>query len=448
MHSDASVALPRPSARHQVVAWLLAVSALPLWTAGAAAQVVPNGAVSPAQADSIRAAYHRPPGRPSFDAVDVLSVPFRVIGFPLHQLVRGIAEGIGLLTLPGPPPFYLRAYRALDAWGLTLTAATSIGPRSSFAGQITFHRYNPFYLQTGISLRGSQRHRAGVLLGSDSGWLDAGYTFQRDAEVSFWGIGTRTPEKQRSDYLRDRQEAGVRGAIRLTPIIALDGGVAFEDNRIDRGFDGSTPDLQEKFAMDLPFGAEERVKFFHFELGTTFDFTRRRGFQTRGVLLRVGGSLFRGTDGTDSDFHRLESDLHTYLPLNRLQTLALRGVVQLNRDDSGDGIPFYHLAALGGTRNARGFTSRRFRDRDLLAVMAEWRYEVWRELQGRSRAELFLFFDEGAVANDLADLRSRDFRASYGFGMRLAFVNRLGALAYIGFSEEETRVGFRTAWPF
>jgi hypothetical protein len=80
--------------------------------------------------------------------------------------------------------------------------------------------------------------------------------------------------------------------------------------------------------------------------------------------------------------------------------------------------------------------------------MAEWRYEVWHELHSRARMEFFLFLDEGAVANRLSELTGDDWHTSYGVGVRLATIHGLAFVTFLGFSDEQTRFGFSSGWPF
>ena len=164
--------------------------------------------------------------------------------------------------------------------------------------------------------------------------------------------------------------------------------------------------------------------------------------------MRIGGAVFKGVDGTDSDFHQLQGELRAYLPINRRQELAIRGLVEFNRDDSGQGVPFTHLASAGSTNGNRGFRSGRFRENDMVGIMTEWRYEIWRELHERGRVEMFVFFDESGVENKLSELDSSDLRSGYGFGMRVVWIQQLRFMWYVGFSEEETRLRARLDWPY
>ncbi len=185
------------------------------------------------------------------------------------------------------------------------------------------------------------------------------------------------------------------------------------------------------------------------DLATTFDFTRQDGFQRRGVWLQAGLAVFRGVDGTDSDFHRFRGEFRGYLPVESRHMLAVRGLFEHNELTGGVGIPFYDLSRLGGSRNGpRGFDGGRFRDRAGMSLMAEWRFAVWKDAEDKKRLQVFLLFDEGGVASSLFRIDSSDLRPSYGFGLRLQKRNGLATMGYVAFSEEGTQLGLRTQWPF
>ena len=161
---------------------------------------------------------------------------------------------------------------------------------------------------------------------------------------------------------------------------------------------------------------------------------------------RSGVTISQRTSTTDSDFHALSAIAQGYLPLNTRQQLALRVATRVTRSDGGDGIPFFHLSRLGGTRTAIGYSSGRFTDNDMLSLVAEWRYEVWRDIHDIARSEFFLYVGEGTVERRLGDVSRDDWHASYGIGARMVMKERLLGVAFLGFSDEDVQVGIRGDW--
>ncbi len=324
---------------------------------------------------------------------------------------------------------------------------SSIGDRSGVAAGLRFDRWSPVVVESAFSIRGSQRHRVGLEFDRPVYRLAASYTFQRDAEPHFYGIGPNSRAEDKVDYRWDRQVVAAVGTLRRATL-SLDGGVGYEDNRVARGLDGGTPDIQNLPQEAQPFGVSERTHYFLVNLMGTLDRTyNRQQFQRRGLFLRVASTLFLGMDGTESDFLRVGGVVHGYIPVNIRQSLALRGLVQVNRGWD-EGVPFTHLARLGDEWGSRAYTEGRFRDRDMLALMSEWRYEVWRELHERGRVESFLFLDTGAVDHRLPDLSLSQLRWSYGFGIRMIWSGQVRWLAYLGFGDDGARLNADFSWVY
>ena len=415
----------------------------------AAADTTRGGAVTPAEAEAIRDTLQRPPAQYSADWVDVVEFPLKVIGWPLDLvLVRLPAWLVGQLTAPRPPSGLVRTYRAMSEWGARPTIRTTIGPRSGVALELQFDRYYPFYVHAAVSRRLSQRYRTGVILNGRTTWLASEVKWERDAQTPFYGIGSQTEADDRAFYRRDWWEVAARSGLTVTPSFILSGGLAYEHNEIGDPVSGSVESMFDEFPTDSLYGADEPTEYVRLELTGTLDLTRWNDFQQTGATLGMAGRSFFGLGDTDSDFRLLTGFVQTYLPINRQQMFAFRVVSDIARDDGGEGVPFYHLSTLGGSRSALGFPSRRFVDNDMLSLMSEYRFEVWRELHSRMRAETFLFLHYGAVGETLGKIEGGDWHPSYGLGLRLSRPTALMGLAYLGFSEEGMTAGIRGSWPF
>ena len=70
------------------------------------------------------------------------------------------------------------------------------------------------------------------------------------------------------------------------------------------------------------------------------------------------------------------------------------------------------LPSVGGGSTLRGFSSRRFRDRNSLLLQAEWRIMVNRFL------DTAVFYDAGKVAARTSDLDLNGLKSDFGFGFR------------------------------
>jgi hypothetical protein len=398
-------------------------------------------------ADSIRAGYDRPPAQPARDWVDVVEFPLKVVAFPLDLVFVKFPGWIaGQLMVQREPTGIMRTYRSVENWGFRPMVRTSIGPRSSLAIEGQLFRFDPLYAHSAISIRGSQRHRAGVLLADPRFSLSAEARWQRDAQVTFYGLGPQS-DTDRGLYSHDYWDVRSRGSARLTRKIMVDAGIGFEDNTIDDPVWTNDASIYDEFDTSRLYGANETTTYVRFDGGATLDLTKRRDFQDTGAWFRIQGAMYRGLSDTDSDFHAISGSAQGYLPVNHRQQFALRAVTRVARADGGAGIPFFHLSTLGGTRTALGYSTSRFTDNDMLSLVAEWRYEVWRDIHDIVRTEFFLYFGEGAVNRRLTDISADDWQASYGLGARMVMKQRLLGVAFLGFSDEGVQVGLRGTWP-
>lgn len=383
----------------------------------------------------LRASLERPPDDHALSLGDVLNAPFEVATFPVKLVLDGgVWLGGRILDAPAPP-FMSALIRAGVRPGVTF----DLGPRSGFGVALDYDGPGPVVARTAASWRGSQEHRLGLVAGPRELRLSASGAFQRFAEPHVWGIGMDTDEGDVADYRRDRWSAEAllehRRAGRAIRGVALRVGV--EENEVGGGGDAGVPDIGEAFpAGALP--GEGETRFVWVETTVSLDFLRRDTLRIAGVHGDLGASGWEGISGTPTRFVQLRADVEGLLPVTSRHLVALRARAALTREDGG-AVPFTHLPFLGDDPGLRAYEWGRFRDRDLLMVAAEWRWEVWRELRERGRVEGFVFWEEGAVARDLFDLPST--RSSYGFGLRMMWLGEYLGEAYAGFGAEGGRVG-------
>lgn len=408
----------------------------------------------------------RPPPKPPPDVFDALSLPFRVVVLPLTALGKGL-QGLASLAGGGEGPNpVLAAIADLEEWGASPRLLT-VGPRSGPAAGVSVHRWDPFFVRSAVSIRGSQRHRAGLRWGrathgsgarparrstteeadgvADGAWLAA--EFRRYAEPHFWGIGPDTEPSAAADFRWDRTTVGGGARWRFGPLSA-GAGLGYERNAVARGADGEVPDLQDVASDSALFGLGRTTGFARATAVIGLDATRRRGFQWTGFGADLAAAGFLGLGATDADFVRWTAELVGYLSPNPRQQLALRGRLELNRGLTGRGVPFTHLAALGGGSTLRGFDRGRFRDLDAALLQSEWRYEVWRSIHDDLRQEAFLFYDVGSVAGRLDEIDASELRTAYGFGVRTVDPDDLIVLGYVALGGEGTHLGLKLSWPF
>jgi hemolysin activation/secretion protein len=101
-------------------------------------------------------------------------------------------------------------------------------------------------------------------------------------------------------------------------------------------------------------------------------------------------------------------------------------------------VPFYLQPTLGGAYSLRGLRPYRLRDRNLLLLQGEYRWEVNAFLTGT------IFYDAGKVAFRRRDLDLDDLNHDYGIGVRFGWMSGVAMRADVAFgSGEGTRFVLR-----
>jgi outer membrane protein assembly factor BamA len=243
-------------------------------------------------------------------------------------------------------------------------------------------------------------------------------------EEDFFGIGTASLEQNRTSYLLEGAEVG--GTIRVRPVkyVDLTGGLSYVGNRTGSGGDPRYPSVEQVFAPGTLPGFGDAPDYIRTEIGGAFDWRDNALHPHSGGRYAVRLADYRDQNRHAYTFQRVDLDVHQYVPLpDRYRTLAFRATGTFTDASAGHDVPFFEQPALGGSQTLRGFREFRFRDRNSLALTAEYRWEAWWALDGA------LFVDAGTVAPHWRGLKLNDVDVTYGVGFRVhsnsAFVARL-----------------------
>jgi hypothetical protein len=120
--------------------------------------------------------------------------------------------------------------------------------------------------------------------------------------------------------------------------------------------------------------------------------------------------VYRDDERTGSSFNytRLALDVRKYFTFKE-NTLALNAYSIYSDAD----LPFFQMANLGGQHKMRGFYEGRYRDNNLLVFQVEYRRFIT-ELVGFT-----VFADVGQVSHRYSEFNGKDWRYTYGLGLRL-----------------------------
>ncbi len=220
----------------------------------------------------------------------------------------------------------------------------------------------------------------------------------------FFGIGKNTPDALEETYTSQSFRFSFDAVRRLFGDVS--GGITMlYDNR-------SFADFEEGRTLDRQAVSGSRG-------GRTLAFGVVGYLDTReNIFAPAGGSylmvsLRKAAPGIGSEFSFTTTslDFRRYYAVAETGVLALQWVAALT---SGD-VPFYMLAQLGGMNTMRGYYDGRYRDKDMMAVQAEYRFPLY----WRFGAAAFL--GAGDVAPGLSYFTLRSVKPSYGCGLRYLF---------------------------
>ncbi len=246
-------------------------------------------------------------------------------------------------------------------------------------------------------------------------WLVAEFRARRRSapQEDFYGVGPDSSVDDRSNFAL--HETLVSGAAALQPIsrFLLGGRVEYINPNIGSGTDSLFPSTDEVFTpADTP-GLDEQPEFVRTQGFITFDYGDPPLNPVFGGRYTVTVNRYQDRNLDAYSFNRIDVDLRQYIPfLLRSHVIALRGYLSVSNPDEGHEVPFYLQPMLGGAYSARGFRSFRFRDRNLLLLQAEYRWDINALMTGA------LFCDAGKVARRQKDLDFEDMKSDCGFGVR------------------------------
>lgn len=217
-------------------------------------------------------------------------------------------------------------------------------------------------------------------------------------EEDFFGLGPRSLREAHTTYdLRSTDVGGLAG-VRLTPWLSLGSGLELLTPRIA--------------------GLPDQPNFVRADASAEINTRLPRANPRQGYRYALGYQHFEALGDSARDFHRLEADVQQYISLykNR-RVLALHALASVSDPTNDQDVPFYYQKTLGGPDDLRGFRQFRFRDRHMILLQAEYRWEIFTAVDGA------IFYDAGKVASRIEDLNFADLESDYGIGFRFGTAN-------------------------
>ena len=289
-----------------------------------------------------------------------------------------------------------------------------------------------------VSMKGYQKYEvvfATPRFLSDRLFAEVRTTYRNNPEEAFYGLGNDTREETRSHYgLKDRSVAGQAG-IRLSKNVKAGVHAGLVDVTVDQGRRSRSPSIGEVFELASLPAFDSQLTYLR--SGVFFDIDTRDepGNPRDGARYVARWNFFRDQNLGLHDFGLFDAEVQHYIPFfHQRRVIALRAKATFTRTADDQSIPFYMLPTLGGSEDLRGFADFRFRDKNLVVVNAEYRWEAF------SGLDVALFADAGQVASKVSDFKFRDMNTAAGFGFRFNTEKKVFYRVDVGFSREGARV--------
>ncbi len=263
-------------------------------------------------------------------------------------------------------------------------------------------------VQSGISLNNSLMLRGAAvapelwrgrvqadLVGS---WIDA-------RGVSFYGLGPDSSRDTRQRYDYAPKEFTANATVRPVRRMFVTGSYSFLNFDTHRDLTLFTADEMPGVDRDLAYRVTRGA--------AAIDWRPAQGYSTRGGRYRVAVEHYKEKNGEPFTFTSTEYEVVQLAPLVREQfVLAFHGLMTLTHTPDGHQVPVMVAPYLGGGSTLRGYSNRRFSDRNRLLLTGEYRWRPSRYL------DMALFLDAGQVAPDYHDFTAGALETAWGLGAR------------------------------
>ena len=237
-------------------------------------------------------------------------------------------------------------------------------------------------------------------------------------EEDYFGPGPNSRLQDRVNFRHLQTSVESTGGVRLSRWFSLGGGVSYINPSIGSGKDSAYPSLEEVFTDFEAPGLSEQPVFIRPYVFAELDFGAPVDNPRTGGRYRVAYSYFADSELDRFSFERWEVDVRQYVSFLRgRRVLAFRGLASFSDPRRGHTVPFYLQQWLGGSHSLRGFRDFRLRDRHLVLLQTEYRWELFPAL------DAVLFYDAGKVASNRREINFKDFEANWGTGFRIGTDN-------------------------
>ena len=263
--------------------------------------------------------------------------------------------------------------------------------------------------------------------------------YENSPQIDFYGKGPDSAKRDRTSYRLESLSVSARAGYQLFRYLNAGVTTGLHGVHTGPGKRSGFPSTDEIFGEDAAAGLGQDTYFQSLGGYMYLDFRDRPSGPRSGGLYGIRYRQFSDRDLRRYSSRQIDYEAQHYIPyFNETRVIALRGVVTMTFENSGNTVPLYLQPKMGGNDSLRGFNRYRFYDKHAVLLSAEHR---WHSFSGLDTA---IFVDAGKVASRKADLDLTSLEVIGGFGFR--FKMRESYFMRIDFAGGQE--GFRFMWTF
>lgn len=288
------------------------------------------------------------------------------------------------------------------------------------------------------SLKGYQKYEVRFTVPqiiSERFFADFRATYRDYSQERFFGSGKESRKEDQTNYrLEDTNYVGRFG---FTPAKHVKAGViaGWLATNVGSGTSTRLPSIESVFGNDDAPGMTNQPDYLQTGAFLEIDYRDQPNNPRSGGRYATSWTSFQDRKLGQYDFDQYDAEVSQYFPFfNQRRVFVIRGKTTLTNTAAGQEVPFFMQPTLGGSEDLRGFREYRFRDRNMVVLNAEYRWEAF------SGLDLAAFADAGQVAARASDIRFSDFEKAYGVGFRFNTAKGVFLRMDVGLSREGQRL--------
>ncbi len=401
---------------------------------------------------------HEPSGSLSETvATEFLTWPFEIIRWPLNKTLYFVEEN----RIPTKTIYILDQLE--NKWGLRPKASfLSAGLDVELARLLKVHDTLPENLvaNTWIDYSFGKNFETGATAGFKSAGISGfqafgNFKYEDRTEESFFGIGPDSSQNEEAEYEMETTALEAITGYRHEVSLGIDAKFGYKHINISRGDDDEALIRDVNFLPGRnPTTGIHGDNLLNMGLETFWDPKIAKSNHLIPDKIRAGLDFVEGIGNSEARYLKFLAEISKEIKLfSERRSLAFHFFGEHNAAIGNGKVPFHQMPKLGGfgdrhhlSRTLRSYENNRFTAESAALFNFEYRYKVYQYRDFNVISIIFL--DEGQTFQNLGRFQFKDFRESYGTGMRFNFLKHTLLDVEVAHGDEGTAFHVKSRQPF